>query len=145
MLTGQLSAILFTHSLVEHQRLPRLGLAHILGVSGRSWLTTLGAGTLVVVLGLVLAGLSAAIVWGAHNAFSQNLPNYRDDLQTFLLWLLLVGGLGLICLLAANGERTLAGRGQRRPRLDANPDCEQHRYHLSLVSGESDLSRGIAE
>jgi hypothetical protein len=101
MLTGQLSAILFTHSLVEHQRLPRLGLAHILGVSGRSWLTTLGAGTLVVVLGLVLAGLSAAIVWGAHNAFSQNLPNYRDDLQTFLLWLLLVGGLGLICLAAS--------------------------------------------
>lgn len=98
MLTGQLSAALLTHSLVQHQRFPRLGLSHILEVSWRTWLTCLGAGALVLGLGLMLAGVSTGIVWGTHNLFSQSLPNYRDNFQHFLLWLLLVGGLALVCI-----------------------------------------------
>lgn len=98
MFTGQLSAALLTHILVLNQRLPSPQLRQLIVLDGRSWARCLAAGVCAVLFGFGLMGISTALVRGAHSAFSQIYPNYWSTPQQSLLWLLLVGGLCLICL-----------------------------------------------
>lgn len=101
MFTGQLSAALLTHILVLHQRLPRLQVRQLIGLDGRTWISCLATGGLAVLFGCLLATLSIVLVRVAQSSVSQAFPNYWNDPQQSMLWLLLVGGLSLVCLVVS--------------------------------------------